>query len=213
MFLIPVEICERIEKKMNAFWWGNGSTNTGIKWMSWDRLCNVKEDGGLGFKNLRSFNIAMLAKQAWRLVSNTNSLVARLMRARYFPRSDFLNAQIGTNPSYVWRSILEAQDVVRQGCRRCIGDGQSTRVWQVPWLPCVENGYLTTEMPEQLQHVNVNGLFAENQTEWDEEVLFDICNERDRELIRHVPIPQRQRADSWCWTFDGNGDFTVRSCY
>lgn len=92
MFLLPVDISDDIEKSMNAFWWGNGSQNESIKWMSWERLCKIKEDGGLGFKRLRSFNIAMLAKQAWRLINNVNSLVTQLMHARYFPQSDFLNA-------------------------------------------------------------------------------------------------------------------------
>lgn len=32
--------------------------------MSWDKLCAVKEEGGMSFKKLRSFNVAMLAKQA-----------------------------------------------------------------------------------------------------------------------------------------------------
>ncbi|XP_074356529.1 uncharacterized protein LOC141696263 [Apium graveolens] len=120
MFLIPMEICDGIEKAMNAFWWGNGSANKGIKWMSWERLCTVKEDGGMGFKKLHEFNVAMLEKQAWRLVNNINPLVTQLMHARYFPKTDFLNASIGANPSYVWRSILESQDVVRKGCRRRI---------------------------------------------------------------------------------------------
>lgn len=42
----------------------------------------MKEDGGLGFKRLKSFNVSMLAKQAWRLINNTNPLVTKLMQAR-----------------------------------------------------------------------------------------------------------------------------------
>lgn len=81
LLLIPGEVCDRIEKKMNFFWWGNGSASTRIKWMSWDRLCTVKEDGGLGFKKLKEFNIEMLAKQAWRLLNNDNPLVTKLIQA------------------------------------------------------------------------------------------------------------------------------------
>lgn len=83
----------------------------------------MKENGGLGFKRLRDFNIAMLAKQAWRIITNANPLVTDLLRARYFSNSNFLDAKIGRNPSYVWRSLLETQDAIKQGCRRRIGDG------------------------------------------------------------------------------------------
>lgn len=106
--------------------------------------------GGLGFKSLRSFNVSMLAKQGWRLVNNVNPLVTRLMKAKYFPQSDFLNATMGANPSYVWRSIMEAQPVVKQGCRRRIGDGKSTKIWKVSWLPCKTNGCLETPLPEEI---------------------------------------------------------------
>lgn len=89
--------------------------------MAWDRLSTVKEAGGLGFKDLKQFNIAMLAKQGWRLLNDANPFVTRIMKSKYFPSTDFLNAKLGTNPSYMWRSILAAQTVVKQGCRRSIG--------------------------------------------------------------------------------------------
>lgn len=68
--------------------------------------------GGLGFKDLKSFNIAILAKQCWRLINDSNPLVTRIMKARYYPNTDFLNAQIGENPSYMWRSIIAGQEVL-----------------------------------------------------------------------------------------------------
>lgn len=86
--------------------------------MSWDRLCNVKEEGGLGFKRLLEFNVAMLAKQAWRLLNNVNPILSEFMKSRYFPKYEFLDATLGNNPSYLWRSIIEAQDVMKQGVRK-----------------------------------------------------------------------------------------------
>lgn len=108
MFLVPVKICDRIEKLKNAYWWINGGDNAGIKWLSWDRIYETKEASGMGFKKLRSFNIPMLAKQAWRLVNNANPLLTQIMCARCYPNTYFLNATIGSNPSYVWRSLLES---------------------------------------------------------------------------------------------------------
>ncbi|KAK9099100.1 hypothetical protein Syun_026145 [Stephania yunnanensis] len=39
----------------------------GVNWMSWSRLYERKEDGGMGFKNLHCLNSVPLAKQRWRI--------------------------------------------------------------------------------------------------------------------------------------------------
>lgn len=76
-----------------------------------------KSCGGLGFKLLKPFNLALLAKQGWHLQVGFHSLVFKVLKAKYFPDCDFVNASMGTNPSYIWRSLLTAQRVVKQGIR------------------------------------------------------------------------------------------------
>ncbi|XP_074352485.1 putative mitochondrial protein AtMg00310 [Apium graveolens] len=128
LFLIPNEVCESMEVQINGYWWGHGQNNKGIRWKNWDKLCVMKEAGRLGFKKLRNFNISMLAKQAWLLINNDNPLVTTCMKAKYIPGRDFLTAKLGANPSYMWRSILAAQEVVKRGCRRRICDGKQTEI-------------------------------------------------------------------------------------
>lgn len=54
LLLIPVDVCESIKRKMNPYWWGSGRNHRRNKWMSWDRLCETKDRGGLGFKSFGS---------------------------------------------------------------------------------------------------------------------------------------------------------------
>lgn len=64
---------------------------------------------------------------------------------------------------------------------------------------------LTTEMPDQLEGIKVESLMQVGVRKWDEEVLRDIRNDRDRLLISKIALPRREMEDSWYWIFDEKG--------
>jgi len=118
IFLLPGTFIIEIERMLNAFWWGHNSTNSrGMHWLSWERLSVPKNFGGMGFKSLRAFNLAMIGKQAWKLISNPNALIAQLLNVKYYPHSDYFSASIRHNPSYVWSSLWNAREVLQRGLK------------------------------------------------------------------------------------------------
>ena len=113
-FLLPKKWCEEANLIMAKFRWGQTKLEKKIDWLKWDKLFKAKEVGGIGFKDLHSFNVALLAKQGWRLSHISNSLSYCMMKANFFPSCHFLHAKLRSNPSFLWRNILGARDIVRE---------------------------------------------------------------------------------------------------
>uniref|UniRef100_A0A803PIX8 Reverse transcriptase zinc-binding domain-containing protein n=1 Tax=Cannabis sativa TaxID=3483 RepID=A0A803PIX8_CANSA len=76
----------------------------------------------------------MLAKQAWRIHHNPDSLLAFILKAKYFKNNDFLNASLGHSPSYSRRSLLWGRDLLSKGLVWKIGDGKTIPTLSPNWL-------------------------------------------------------------------------------
>ncbi|XP_031104361.1 uncharacterized protein LOC116007834 [Ipomoea triloba] len=156
--------------------------------------------------------MAMLGKQAWRFLSNPRSLVARLYKARYFSKTSFIEASVGSCPSFCWRSIMAAQDLVCSGARRRIGNGRSTLIWGHPWLQDDTGPMIQIEMPKELNGSMVSGLIDPSTNMWDQEILQDLFDPADVVCIQSVLVSP-DYEDSWFWAGDPRGCYTVKEGY
>lgn len=76
IFRLPRKLCKEISIIMSRFQQGHMQNDKRIQWRKWSRMGDSKMKRELGFRNLKSFNIAMLAKQCQRLLTQPNSLMA-----------------------------------------------------------------------------------------------------------------------------------------
>ena len=127
-FKLPKGLIKELEVMIKKIWWGNCSGSRKTHWVKWDRLCEAKEVGGMGFKEIEKFNDALLAKQVWQLINNSNSLCHRVFKARFFPDCSILEARVSIVDSYAWKSLLGARDVIQQWMIWRVGNGKSVRI-------------------------------------------------------------------------------------
>lgn len=180
---------------MTKFYW-KAANGAGISWMSWDRMAKSKGVRGLGFRPLHDFNVAMLGKQGWRLLTNPKSLVARVYKARYYRDIDFLSAKLGSNPSFIWRNVLAAQDLVRRGARKGIGNGDSVFIFKDAWLPSEADPMVKTRH-QSLQEEKVSGLFLVGEKAWDADLVKDLFSVEEARCILGIPLSSRVEVNFW----------------
>jgi hypothetical protein len=96
--------------------------------------------------------------QWWRLITNEQSLVARMFKAKYHPKGTFLQAKSTSNMSYTWRSILKSRQLLIKGSYWLIGDASQVNIWTDNWLPNQHGFKVWTPKPTTTDYTFVKDL-------------------------------------------------------
>jgi hypothetical protein len=175
-------------------------------------MTTPKFAGGLGFRDIELFNLALLAQQAWRLLQNPETLNAQILKAVYYPNTDLLNASLGAHPLQVWRSILEGRDIMLPGLVRRIGIGEQTRACDENWLPRDEVRRPITCLENNAPQL-VSDFIDQTSASWDLQKLQRFFLPMDVEVITMIPLSTRRIDGCWAWHFEKTGIFSVRTAY
>ena len=62
IFRLPDSFIDDVQAMFSRFWWGANEEHRKIHWHCWKDMCLPKNKGGMGFGDLKTFNMALLAK-------------------------------------------------------------------------------------------------------------------------------------------------------
>ncbi|GAA0150032.1 hypothetical protein LIER_09059 [Lithospermum erythrorhizon] len=165
---------DNLNSSVEKFFWGSAYGDKGIHWKAWDKLCEERFEGGLGFKDLECMNLAYL-----------------LNKGPYFRRTSFIHAKLGANPSFAWRSLLEGQKVLLKGLQWQVGDDRSIDMWKEPWVPRNTNFFLRCERGENPRWVSQ--LIRDGC--WIRELVEEVMDSDDAHKIFALPLSRRGMRD------------------
>jgi hypothetical protein len=212
-YKIPEGCCNNIESMLSKFWWGSSENQRKVHWLSWDRMGKSKSKGGLGFRGFSDFNKALLGKQCWRIMNDETSLLSRVLKSRYFPKTNFMAANTGHQPSYAWRSLMHAREVIALGMRWSIRNGQKVKIWSDPWIPNNSNFKVWSPIKNLEPNALVSELIDVNTKQWKRELVTNSFNNYEANKILSIPISWRLDEDKRIWNWERDGNYSVRSAY
>ena len=120
---------------------------------------------------------------------------------------------MGRNPSYVWRSILAAQEVVEKGFRWQVGNGCRIGIWRDKWLP-TPSTHKVVSFPSVLPlDATVDVLIGAEAGVWKKELVQRLFLPHKAEVIQGIALSSRLPEDRQVWIQSANGCFSVKSAY
>ncbi|KAF5459849.1 hypothetical protein F2P56_019763 [Juglans regia] len=192
IFLLPQSITKRLDQLLGKFWWGSNEGQSKVQWVKWSYLSRGKDQGGLGFRNFSSFNLALLAKQGWNMLNNPNSLSTQVLKQKYFPSKNLLEATVGCRPSLAWKSLMAGLDLLKEGLIWRIGSGLKVKIWEFRWLP---KPFSLTPANRNCRLEWVADLMIPGQKSWNVPLLHSLFSQQEVELIKSIPISLGNRED------------------
>ncbi|XP_071699771.1 uncharacterized protein [Rutidosis leptorrhynchoides] len=133
VFIISDSIIKEIEKMMRGFLWCQGEMQKCKAKVKWDIVCLPKDEGGLGIKKLKIWNIALLSSQVRRLLVNKQSLWIKWIHSYRLGERSFWDVMISPNASWSWRKLLHIRDFIKDHFVHKIGNGGNTSAWYDIW--------------------------------------------------------------------------------
>ena len=169
--------------------------------------------GSTGFRDLAHFNDALLAKQAWRLLQNKETLFYKVFKAKFFPNHSLLEAKESNSGSYAWKSILQGREVILDGACWRVGDGKSIKIWQHHWLHRKHPTKVLSLMVESMEEATMKCLIDKSTRTWNATMVDGIFAPQEVEEIKNIPLAKKEMEDTLYWPWEQDGRYSCKTGY
>lgn len=95
-----------------ALLWTGTCNSSKPGYVSWVEVCKPKIRGGLGFRSLVSWNIAIAGKLVWDIIKKVDNLWVKWIHDKYFKEHDWLSYNAPSSASWIVKHICKGKQVV-----------------------------------------------------------------------------------------------------
>ncbi|GJX28323.1 putative RNA-directed DNA polymerase [Tanacetum coccineum] len=211
VFILPKTIAYDIERLMRDFIWNFGEFKRGKSKVNWDAVCKPKVEGGLGIKSLNSWNISLMSKHIWNIVTHKESLWVKWINVYKLKGRSFWDIPEKAGACWAWKNLLRYRDLFRDHIVHKIGDGLSTSLWFDNWsVICPLNKFISRrEILSSGLSLNCNVAEIIKDGMWDWPAI--LTDKYDGLLVIPPPCLISGKADKVVWrnNMGRHNDFSV----
>lgn len=110
-----------------------------------------------------------------------------------------MEAKLGTKPSFAWRSIQGARDLIEARTIWRIGNGQNVSIWGDNWIPLHSTYRIQSPLKVLNSTSKVHELIDWERVWWNQNVLSNIFTTEEVAAINTIPISHTDQPDFQIW--------------
>ncbi|XP_061371034.1 uncharacterized protein LOC133313656 [Gastrolobium bilobum] len=191
--LLPMGICDEIEKLQRKFRWGDTDNQRKYHAIGWDCLKLAKDQGGLGIIDLRKQNEAFLQKGAWNITQFPLQAWVQVLFSKYSRKKDLMKeVSCKTYDSHLWKSLCRIWPKMLNNTVWQIGNGRKIKFWKDDWVGNSSNLISITAAPptDEDSDLTINHSNFCSEEGWNMQFLLSHFDQNTVNLILAIPYPE-----------------------
>ncbi|KAJ4751955.1 RNA-directed DNA polymerase (reverse transcriptase)-related family protein [Rhynchospora pubera] len=209
---LPAATIRAIEGKLRAFFWDKGGASR-VPLVAWKLITRPKDHGGLGLKDLTSFNRSLHMKALWSIVTSSSAIWIAMVKAKYLSRATIWNSQRSTKCTALWRALLGVRQLLQDNVQWQIGNGNTCGALGEPWHDMWRHYQPSNAGQRRLK---ISDLLNSSNGTWNTSKLIELFGFHGA-LYLAIAFPshpvQNQHPDRLIFTAAQNGKFTLKGAY
>ncbi|XP_062100450.1 uncharacterized protein LOC133806354 [Humulus lupulus] len=124
----PLKITAAIDKSCRDFLWGNNGIRSKLHLPSWEKVCLPKKLRGIGFREGKKWNMALMANFIWATTTKQDCLWVKWISSIYLKEHIIWNVPINQEMSWYFKKLLRFRQVIDEGSLRQAVKGGKFRI-------------------------------------------------------------------------------------
>lgn len=205
---LPQGIIDDLERAQRQFVWGEQEGSKRWHAVSWSKVCEPKETGGMDIKSLNLMNDAFIMKMLWRMYKNPNEIWVQVRFGKYHRRQEGESDMCAKTGDFrLWKELVKMEKVFRENTIMKMKNGSETRVWLDNWVK--EDGRLS----RFLCTLKVNELVSMDGYRVSDQITQLVPHDILRKIYDMPQSLEVADADECLWKPEGKGRFSTASTY
>lgn len=168
---VPNSVIKGVNGSDPDFFWGAMDKKRFMCYVSWEKITQPLNQGGLAIRDFTSVNEALLMKALWQVANGSDAVWVQIVMAKYLPCSELWSSKRTYKCSALWKGIMSLRGQLKPLLAWQIGTGEHCKVLSDPWTPA-DVVPITTE--PRLKDMRVRELVDPQTGIWDTSLLLEL---------------------------------------